>query len=70
MKRKREEEEEHVEEKATNDVVEMRVDPVPEVHVDALRQTKRARTTMGTVAQTAAAMAVGAVVTWSALAYV
>lgn len=70
LKRKRDEEGGHVEEEATNDEVEMRVDtPVVEIRADSLRPTKRARTTMGTVAQTAAAMAVGAVVTWSALAY-
>ncbi|KAI6014528.1 hypothetical protein PISMIDRAFT_672274 [Pisolithus microcarpus 441] len=44
--------------------------PVLQMYSDSPRQTKRTRTAMGTVAQTAAAMAVGAVATWSALAFV
>lgn len=51
-----------------NDVANMEA-PVPQMYSDSPRQTKRARTAMEMVAQTAAAMAVGAVVTWSALAF-
>ncbi|KAL4071874.1 hypothetical protein J3A83DRAFT_2927061 [Scleroderma citrinum] len=70
LKRKRGEENEDVEEKATKDEVEKPVDVVmSEICDNSVRQTKRAKTAMGTVAQTAAAMAMGAVVTWSALAY-
>lgn len=46
--------------------------PVPEAPAPALEPTrpkKRARTAMYTVAQTAAAMAIGAAATWSALAF-
>lgn len=43
--------------------------PVLQMYSDSPGQTKRTRTAMGTVAQTAAAMAVGAVATWSALAF-
>lgn len=44
--------------------------PVPEVPtLEPARPMKRARTAMHTVAHTAAAMAIGAAATWSALAF-
>lgn len=45
-------------------------EPAPEVPtIEPTRPKKRARTAMHTFAQTAAAMAIGAAATWSALAF-
>ncbi|KAG6331956.1 hypothetical protein ID866_7134 [Astraeus odoratus] len=73
LKRKRVEEDEPVKDTPDHvmkDTAEPQADLPPSQPVpDNVRESKRARTTAVTVAQTAAAMAVGAVVTWSALAF-
>lgn len=72
LKRKRVEDEDAGEPEKkmdTDDIVTKTDAPMAQICSDSFRQPKRVRMAMGAVAQTAAAMAVGAVVTWSALAF-